>query len=90
MKLKKLGHKLTPNKLMMAVGIFVAGFSSYPLLIQNAPSFPATEIPVVSSPESLHVCFTPNQSCLPKVVKYIDDANSSILLLTPCRAKLRH
>ena len=81
MKLKKSGHKLKPNKLMMAVGIFVAGFSSYPLLIQNAPSFPAAEIPVVSAPESLHVCFTPNQSCLPKVVKYIDDAKSSILLL---------
>ncbi len=66
---------------MMAVGIFVAGFSSYPLLIQNAPPFPTAEIPAVSTPESLHVCFTPNQSCLPKVVKYINDANLSILLL---------
>ena len=66
---------------MMIVGVFVAGFSSYPLLIQDAPPFPTAEIPVVSAPESLHVCFTPNQSCLPKVVKYIDDAKSSILLL---------
>ena len=66
---------------MMAVGIFVAGFSFYPLLIQNAPPFPAAEIAVVSAPESLHVCFTPNQSCLPQVVKYIDGAKSSILLL---------
>ena len=90
MRLKKSGHKLKPNKLMMAVGISIAGFSSYPLLIQNAPSFPAAEIPVVSASESLCVCFTPNQSCLPKVVKYIDDANSSILLLTWGRAELRH
>ena len=81
MKLKKQGIRTKPFRLILAASIFVAGFSSYPLLIQNAPPIPTAEIPVVSAPESLHVCFTPNQSCLPKVVKYIDDAKSSILLL---------
>ncbi len=81
MKLKKHGSSLKPTKLMIAVSLFIAGFLSYSLIIQNNELAPTPEIPAVSAPESLHVCFTPNQSCLPKVVKYIDDAKSSILLL---------
>ena len=81
MKLKKQGYKLKPNKLMVVVAIFVAGFLSYPLLIENTPFSPAPEVSIASTPESMDVCFTPGQSCLPKVIKYIDNAKTSILLL---------
>ena len=81
MKLKKQGYKLKPNKLMVVVAIFVAGFLSYPLLIENSPLSPAPEVSIASTPESMDVCFTPGQSCLPKVIKYIDNAKTSILLL---------
>jgi phosphatidylserine/phosphatidylglycerophosphate/cardiolipin synthase-like enzyme len=81
MKLKKSGHNLKLNKFTIAASIFVAGFLSYPFLVQNAPTLPTSEIATTSAPEAWDVCFTPNQSCLPKVVKYIDDAKSSILLL---------
>ena len=81
MKLKKQGYKLKPNKLLVVVAIFVAGFLSYPLLIENTPFSPATEVSIASRPESMDVCFTPGQSCLPKVIKYIDNAKTSILLL---------
>lgn len=67
---------------MIAVGVFIAGFLSYPLLIQNThlPP-PISEVSITSVPEAWDVCFTPNQSCLPKIVKYVDNAKSSILLL---------
>lgn len=81
MKLKKQGYKLKPNKLMVVVAIFVAGFLSYPLIIENTPFSPAPEVSIASTPESMDVCFTPGQSCLPKVIKYIDTAKTSILLL---------
>lgn len=81
MRLKKPGHKLKPNTLIAAAGVFVAGFLSYPLLVQNAPTFPAAEVSTASVPEAWNVCFTPNQSCLPKIVKYIDEAKGNILLL---------
>lgn len=81
MKLKKQGYKLKPNKLMVVVAIFVAGFLSYPLIIENTPFSPAPEVSIASTPESMDVCFTPGQSCLPKVIKYIDNAKTSILLL---------
>ena len=66
---------------MVVVAIFVAGFLSYPLLIENTPFSPAPEVSIASTPESMDVCFTPGQSCLPKVIKYIDNAKTSILLL---------
>lgn len=69
---------------MVVVAIFVAGFLSYPLLIENTLFSPAPEVSIVSiasTPESMDVCFTPGQSCLPKVIKYIDNAKTSILLL---------
>jgi len=81
MKLKKQGYKLKPNKLMVVVAIFVAGFLSYPLIIENTPFSLAPEVSIASTPESMDVCFTPGQSCLPKVIKYIDNAKTSILLL---------
>jgi hypothetical protein len=81
MKLKKQGYKLKPNKLMVVVAIFVAGFLSYPLIIENTPFSPAPEVSIALTPESMDVCFTPGQSCLPKVIKYIDNAKTSILLL---------
>ena len=66
---------------MVVVAIFVAGFLSYPLIIENTPFSPAPEVSIASTPESMDVCFTPGQSCLPKVIKYIDNAKTSILLL---------
>ncbi len=81
MKLRKQSSSLKPTKLMIAASIFIAGFLSYPFIIQNNELTPLSELSTVAIPESLDVCFTPNQSCLPKVVKYIDTAKLSILLL---------
>ena len=81
MKLKKQGYKLKPNKLMVVVAIFVVGFLSYPLIIENTSLSPVPEASIAVVPESMDVCFTPGQSCLPKVIKYIDNAKASILLL---------
>ncbi len=81
MKLKKQGYKLKPNKFMVAFAILVAGFLSYPLITENTPFSPAPEVSIAAAPESMDVCFTPGQSCLPKVIKYIDNAKTSILLL---------
>ena len=81
MKLKKQGYKIKPNKFMAVIAIFVAGFLSYPLITNNTPFSPAPEVSITAVPESMDVCFTPGQSCLPKVIKYIDNAKTSILLL---------
>ena len=91
MKFKKHRAKL-PLSLLTAVSLFIAGFLSYRLIpqggqfslllnpqIQPAPA-PTESLPLTSF-ESLDVCFTPNQSCLPKVLKAIDTAQSSIILL---------
>ena len=81
MKHKKQEFRLKPNKLILAVSIFVAGLLSYPLFIENVLLSPPPEVSIAAVPESLDVCFTPGQSCLPKVIKYIDNAKTSILLL---------
>ncbi len=85
MKLKKLGNSLQPIRLLVAVSIFVAGVLSYPVLLKHNFLYvpPEVIVPVAAPvvPESLDVCFTPKQSCLPKVIKAIDNAKSSIVLL---------
>ena len=81
MKHKKQEFRLKPNKLILAVSIFVAGLLSYPLFIENVLLSPPPEVSIAAVPESLDVCFTPGQSCLTKVIKYIDNAKTSILLL---------
>ena len=81
MKHKKQEFRLKPNKLILAVSIFVAGLLSYPLFIENTSISPVPEASIASTPESMDVCFTPGQSCLPKVIKYIDNAKTSIILL---------
>ena len=88
MTLKKQGNRVKPIRLLMMASIFAAGLFSYPLLIKNATPFPKPystfKAPVAvrsAFSESFDVCFTPNQSCLPIVVKSINNAKSSILLL---------
>ncbi len=81
MKHKKQEFRLKPNKLILAVSIFVAGLLSYPLFIENTSISSVPEASIASTPESMDVCFTPGQSCLPKVIKYIDNAKTSIILL---------
>jgi phosphatidylserine/phosphatidylglycerophosphate/cardiolipin synthase-like enzyme len=81
MKPKKQGYNLKPNKLIVIATIFVAGFLSYPLFVENSPILPTTKAPIATSPQSMDVCFTPGRSCLPKIIKHIDGAKTSILLL---------
>ncbi len=81
MKHKKQGYRFKPNKLIVAVSIFVAGLLSYPLFIENIPFSSTPKVSIAAVPVSLDVCFTPGQSCLPKVIKSIDNSKSSILLL---------
>lgn len=84
MKLKKQSFKGYSTSLWigMATSIFFAGFLSYPTLVKKGTWSPpqASSAPITAA-ESLDVCFTPNESCLPKVLKAIDNAKSSILLL---------
>lgn len=66
----------SPLKFSFYVGAiaFIVGFSSYPLLIKQ-------ELSSSLSAEQLQVCFTPTQSCLPKIIQAIDQANTNINLL---------
>lgn len=83
-----LNKKLTP-KIIGAMVFFIAGILAYPLVINMVPGkkFPtphATTTNISNNKqdiEDLNVCFTPNQSCLPQILKYIDNAKSSIFLL---------
>lgn len=80
---------------MGAIGFFAAGLLAYPVLTNlthkvnpssaisttpNAPIAPAVHASK-SDNDNLKVCFTPNQSCLPQLLRYIDNARSSIVLL---------
>ena len=79
---------------MGAIGFFAAGLLAYPILtslthkVNQAPSISITPKALSPTPQAhksdadnLKVCFTPNQSCLPQVLHYIDNAKSSIVLL---------
>ena len=87
----KHSFKLIHKKLLKGCAlfsIFTAGYFSYPFLVGGANKFinttPATSIAEKSeetNPDYLEVCFTPNQSCLPSILKSIEDAKVSILLL---------
>ncbi len=95
MATKKTNKKLF--KSLTALGLFAAGLLSYPLLTKNIPAYKNNHYPFSSttkpaSPptntdntksdiENLGVCFTPNQSCFPQILQYINKAQSSILLL---------
>ncbi len=94
MATKKTNKKIL--KSLTALGLFAAGLLSYPLLIKNIPacknnhdhfssiikSTPPTNTNATQSDiENLGVCFTPNQSCFPQILQYINNAQSSILLL---------
>ena len=83
-------------KALMAIGSFSAGLLSYPFLVKVIPEInylnqininpvpttpPTTNTKSDSDIADLNVCFTPNQSCLPQILKDIDNAQSSILLL---------
>jgi phosphatidylserine/phosphatidylglycerophosphate/cardiolipin synthase-like enzyme len=88
---KKLFKSLT------ALGLFAAGLLSYPLLTKNIPAYKNNNYPFSSTAksiplptnsdasksdiENLGVCFTPNQSCFPKILQCINHAQKSILLL---------
>lgn len=84
MSSKKIERKIRISKPVFALGFFIAGFASCFHLIQNDyPTFQQTP-PIAStntSHKSLSVCFTPNGACLPKVIKAISNASSSILIL---------
>ncbi|MCX7342929.1 MAG: phospholipase D family protein [Proteobacteria bacterium] len=94
MATKKTNKKLF--KSLTALGLFAAGLLSYPLLTKNIPAYKNNHYPFSSTTKSipqtntdttksdiekLGVCFTPNQACFPKILQYIDNAQSSILLL---------
>ena len=75
-----------------AIGFFAAGLLAYPILTNLTYKVnPGSAIPIIptaptvnagkSDTDNLKVCFTPNQSCLPQVLRYIDHAKSSIVLL---------
>lgn len=78
-----------PKKLLkgfVAASIFIAGYFSYPFLVDSISDFSYKERTISgaqldTNPEYLKVCFTPNQSCLPSILKSIDGAKSNILLL---------
>jgi phosphatidylserine/phosphatidylglycerophosphate/cardiolipin synthase-like enzyme len=90
MRIKK-STKLSNNKItirsLVAIGFFAAGVLTYPILtdLTQTVNLTAYSPPIAhtnnASSDNLRVCFTPNQSCLPQVLQYINGAKSSIVLL---------
>lgn len=79
-KNSKQNHKLKNSLFVfLATAIFSAGFFAYPLIEKNY----TTPTPVTANTvdSAINVCFTPNQPCLPMVVKYINSAKTNVLLL---------
>lgn len=82
MKKLRQGTNLKPILPLVAVFFFVCGFLSYPRLMHDVVHLePPVTSSTVISPESLKVCFTPNQSCLSQILKAINEAKTSIMLL---------
>lgn len=82
-KKPEVKSKLKNYKLLSAISFFTTGLlCSYLFLTNpNSPSYILEPSVNITHEESLSVCFTPNESCLPKIVKEISNASSNILVL---------
>lgn len=85
MPFKKTGLKSSITQALWAISFFMAGFASClyfsPITTLTLETQqPSTDF--INKPkEALSVCFTPNGACLPKVIKAISNASSSIFVL---------
>jgi phosphatidylserine/phosphatidylglycerophosphate/cardiolipin synthase-like enzyme len=89
-KFKKQPFNNNAKKLIFIISIFVAGLLSYPVLIKQyqplaidlaKPLDKTLDSPDTINTTTIEACFTPSQACLPKIIKYINNAKISIAIL---------